>query len=316
MNEWNTYSIGSPSTKANWINKDCQPFTEVSHVSHVESAIGILQAGKIDAGLVYDKSKLNQRRILVSWCSPNYWGNGFRYGNVRFSFNFRELLGKQKAYWVEVIDYKIPALRILISNTDRSSKFPIYDPTQGDGPWWYDQRNNIDYFNGHYCLEFMFEQPIGLNDLTGFDFVNHHPEYCSVHRKSPQACKYLGRFASDGGALFFAHLAGRGLSIGRYAKHLIAEGKFKNEIVALGVRAILLLKKLSYAGAVTNNGDLALPLARAFMNAIASRKLPEAKQLASLFKDEENFKRALAQVIAEALGSKDVEIVVAAINRD
>lgn len=79
--------MGKPSTK-NWVENDCQSFSNISHVSHINNALNIIEDGVIKSGLVFDKSLLNTERILVVWLSPNDWGGagGFRYGNVRFNF--------------------------------------------------------------------------------------------------------------------------------------------------------------------------------------------------------------------------------------
>ena len=122
------FKVGKPSNRLNWTEPTCQPLDVVSHVSHINSALNIFECGKIKAGLVYDKSKLNKERILVAWLSPNDWhgAGGFRYGNIRFNFKWENVLDGMNYYWIESIEYGIQACRILLSPNDYSSKFPKY----------------------------------------------------------------------------------------------------------------------------------------------------------------------------------------------
>lgn len=59
--DWQKYGIGYPSGK-----KNVQMLRTVSHVTHIPSAISIFERNEISAGLVYDKSRLNQERIHVA----------------------------------------------------------------------------------------------------------------------------------------------------------------------------------------------------------------------------------------------------------
>lgn len=175
---WKQYKVGIVSTKPGWTNVDCQLFGEVSHVSHVRSAINIIEDKKIKQGLVFDESILNTERVLVSWVSPNSWVDGYRYGNVRFTFDFARLIKDKNYYWVEVmLKYSPPACRILVTAKDHSARLATYDPKKGDGPWWYDSVNDKHYFNGNHTLEFMFEEDLPIRDLKKLDFVQHHSHY-------------------------------------------------------------------------------------------------------------------------------------------
>jgi hypothetical protein len=78
--------------------------------------MSIVESGLIRKGLVFDESKLNKERILVTWFSPNYWGPGYRYGNVRFDVDFESMVSGKHYYWVESIAYGIAACRILVTD--------------------------------------------------------------------------------------------------------------------------------------------------------------------------------------------------------
>ena len=38
--------------------------------------------------VVSDESVHNKTRTAAVWLSPDYWNDGFRYGNVRFVYDF------------------------------------------------------------------------------------------------------------------------------------------------------------------------------------------------------------------------------------
>ena len=139
--EWSEFSVGSPSTASNWTNPDCQPLTHIYHVTHLAAAHEVFAKGRLRAGLVFDKSKLNTHRILVNWLSPNSWAYGYRYGNVRFVFSWPDLIEGLRFYWVEAMSYGIKAPRILATANNYDGLLQPYDPTSGDGPWWYDQKS-------------------------------------------------------------------------------------------------------------------------------------------------------------------------------
>lgn len=311
MSEWKKYKVGAKSTRSNYTEPDCQPLTTVSHVSHVDVAINIVQEGKIRQGLVFDESVLNTSRILVAWFSPNYWSNGFRYGGVKFEVDFLELIRGKKFYWVEAITKYTPtACRILITDQDRSSTLKAYDPTLREGPWWYDKSNDQHYVNGTYCLEFMLEQDVEIDDVSNISFVRHHPDYCSLHRTNPKACKELAFTAGRSGASFFTKAGSRSLDISNIANKLIDdEGKLRFDIMDAFAYVLHRLRtKATFVGAVDQTNDLALPLARAVMAAIAIGKEDEALEIAALFASEESLMSAISEIIEDSLdlpGSKE-----------
>lgn len=61
-------------------------------------------------GLVHDESKLKKSRIAVTWLSANTWAPGSIYGNVQFSFSWKQAAQK-RVYWVEAMhSYRPPDL--------------------------------------------------------------------------------------------------------------------------------------------------------------------------------------------------------------
>lgn len=199
---WQEFRVGTPSTRANWFQTDCQPLTAVAHVAHVPIAVRIVEDRQLRADLVYDESRLNTERIRVVWLSPNDWENagGFRYGNVRFWFDWESLITGRRYYWVESMAYGIKACRILVTEIDYSATLEVYDPTVGDGPWWLAQ-DGQHYWNGKYCLEFMYEGDLPTSRAQTVDFVRHHANRCNI---DPRTCGHRGSSKEQAGAAFIA----------------------------------------------------------------------------------------------------------------
>lgn len=303
------FKVGTPSTTKGFTNTDCQPFDTVSHTSHVETALSILDKGEIRPYLVFDESKLNDQRILVSWLSPNNWGGagGFRYGNIRFAFDFKSLIAGKRFYWVESIAYQIPACRILVTDKNHDASLEKYDPTSKDDPWWHDTTNDKHYFNGKYCLEFMFECSINLTNLREIDFVNHHSSYCSIHRMSPQRCRELGFNANKGGAMFIARAVASGFSLEELTSYFIGPNNrpnfmFENAFSELYRRV---LRNTLFNGVIKAQSEEGHAVAHGICSAFSFHQIDIAKKLAALFETEQECESALAIIISETVGLTD-----------
>ncbi|WP_031438130.1 hypothetical protein [Methylobacter tundripaludum] len=302
MNEWKKFKVGVAASSG--FNEDCRRFDSVSHTSHVSAAINIIEAGEVRPSLVFDKSKLNEQRILVSWLSPNYWSTGFRYGNIRFDFSFNELIKNKKFYWVESIAYQVEACRILITDIDRNSQLDPYDPTSKNGPWWFDEANDQHYFNGKHCLEFMIEAPISLSYLKKLDFVDHHKNYCSVHRQNPTRCPEFGLNSSKGGAIFLTRAAVTGIDLSQLSTHFVIENgnpSFELEL-AFSEFAFKISRKVNFKGTLTEESESSIAVMRAIMSAFTFGLKEEAKLLCAMFQDEDNFNNVAAIVFADTVG--------------
>lgn len=301
MSEWEDFKVGP---KFN--SPDCIPFDYVSHTSHVSSAINIIEAGEVRPSLVFDESKLNDQRILVTWLSPNHWTTGFRYGNIRFDFPFDKLIQGKRCYWVESIAYKVKACRILITDINHDSQLEPYDPTSKTGPWWFDHSNDQHYFNSKHCLEFMIEAPVRLRLLKKLDFVHHHQDYCSVHRNDPAKCSELGFNSSLGGAVFLTRAAVMGVGLGQFSKHFVKEnGDPTKELYStLSEYYRSVSCKVDFSGSLTDESESSIAAMRAIMSAFTFGPIADAKLLCAMFQSKHVFINVAARVLAETVGLK------------
>lgn len=312
MTEWSKFKVCA--TVAGNSNRCCEPLDTISHISHVESALSILERGEILPYLVFDKSKLNDRRILVSWLSPNHWSDGFRYGNIRFEFDFKSQIKKKQFYWVEAIDYQPNACRILVTDKNHDEDLERYDPTSKDGPWWHDVDHDQHYYNGEYCLEFMLEGPISMADLRKFEFVKHHPDFCSIHRTDPTRCKELRFPYYKGGAMFMARAVASEFSLELISCHLIPDGILPNDMLKESFAELCdqASKQVSFVGTLNSTSTEAMAVAQAICSAHSFHQKAAAKKLASLFCAKKDCVSALAMVVSKTVGLTDWGILVEA----
>ena len=143
----------------------------------------------------------------MSWVSANTWANGSIYGNVRFEFDWKELVEGKQFYWVEGMKaYKPPAFRILVSDSSPSG-LEEYDVEDKQGPLYYDSESQIWYRNGELTSEFLFDSNLPLTECTSVVFDSHHRSYC---RKYGNQCAYLNKTDAEAGAELIARLVAHG----------------------------------------------------------------------------------------------------------
>lgn len=302
---WQKFRVGTPSTRPNWTEPDCQPLTSVAHVAHVPVALRIVEDRRLRADLVFDKSRLNTERIRVVWLSPNDWGGagGFRYGNIRYHFDWDALIAGKRAFWVESIAYGIEACRILLTDVNYAGTLDVYDPAAGDGPWWLSPSGD-HYWNGNYCLEVMVEGDLDLGRATEVDFVDHHENRCSIDYRT---CPYRGTSRREGGARFLAALVSRQSKLDLPGL-VIDNGQGPGPSWALESAANLLLARIAKTattpgGTLARSDPAARALARAVLAAYANQGIDgDAETLAAQFASSSEVAGAVADALAAAVG--------------
>jgi hypothetical protein len=302
--EWAKYKVTKKSMNG------CIPLDKIFHVSHTRSALNIVSDGRIKAGLVYDESKLNKDRILVCWLSPNDWSGagGYRYGNIRFAFKWKDICEGMNCYWVEVVEYGIPALRILLSDQDHCSVLETYNPESGDGPLWYDKEEDRHYWNGNYCLEIMVERDLFVSEVTKIDFVNHHPRFCCISSN----CDEMDSPWHWGGSSFIAGIVGQ--DINQWLPNFYETTNDEIKIDYLFEQSCRTIwESLSdverFNGKIKSKQKVALPLARAVLNAYAFNE-EDVVPLAALFISKKSLIYSCAKLISEKFNISDWRMVL------
>ena len=300
MPEWTEFSVGEPYPYAN----DCRQFKVITHTTHIDTALSIIKNNGIRPSLIFDECRLNYQRVLVSWLSPNHWTPGYRYGNIQFEFPFRKLVHAKRFYWVEAIAYNTRACRILVTDLDRSSELEVYDPTAGNGPWWYDAANDVDYFNSNYCLEFMFESQIDLADATQLNFVKHHENQCANAKRDPYPCPEKGMRDLMGGSYFLTRAIATGLKIGDWPQLFYIEGRRLNPYIQMAFREFIqAIPVRNFSGPLHSTSPEAEPIAKSLASAYTFGH--NVAPLANLFSSEENMIEATAVQFAKTLRCND-----------
>ena len=302
--KWTDFAVGRVSTRSGWTNPDCVPLGSVAHVTHVRAAVEIVRGNSLNPGLIFDRSKLNTSRILVSWLSPNSWTNagGFRYGNVAFDFAWESLVEGLNAYWVGTMDYKPIACRILLTDQDRESELLPYDPKRGDGPWWFDNATKQHYWNGDLCMEFMVERSLDLDDAEAIRFVRHHDLRCCI---DPNGCADRGDRDVEGGARFITACCGQKLELPArlFTRKKNGDSRPNNELNIAwdGVYDLVRKSPAKYTGHLRDD-EKRLELARAAMAAFGRRDDVGAATLLGFFESRTAALDVFADVIERDLG--------------
>lgn len=297
--EWQKYKVGKPSTQKGHIEKSCTPIEKVFHVSHVSDAFRMFEDEKIRSTLVWDKSRLKNTRTTVAWLSPNFWGPGFRYGNIKFDFDWKALVDGKTFYWVEDIpDYSPPAFRILITRNS-GLDLDVYPVESGEGPLYHDLSNDDWYANLRFTAEFMVDRDLPLSECKSVGFVNHHPQYCN---RDGSNCRDLNQIGRDGGIKLLGRLIGQGvLSRNPSSRRLLLQGGSLNQDAHYAWKHILYsFSKIETTGGLASTDAPARPVVLAMLDGLGQDSWPNVRDLGSLFRSKKELEIAARQQVAAA----------------
>jgi len=292
--EWSEYAVGATGSYS------CLEFHTVSHVTHLQAALNIIQDGQIDARLVFDHSRLNSSRTLVVWVSPNEWDKkGYFYGHVRFSFDWKPLVADKNFYYVETMkEYNPHACRILITDQDHPELHP-YDPSRRDGPWWRNSVTGADHFNGTKTLEFLLETDVPIASMRSLSFVKHSSERCSLH-KDPANCSRLS--ARNAQARFVAGILSDRLAwkFERFTNLAEITGSVRTGWFAL--KADFSNLPPGTGGALRASDSASAAVARSMLSFYGKGDENNVKALASLFSNSDETLQTLETLAEEEFG--------------
>jgi hypothetical protein len=282
-------------------------FDDVSHVTHLDTGLKILKDKKILPSLVRDESILNTDRIEVNWLSPNYWVDGFRYGNVRFKFEFDQLAKDKYIFWVEEMKKYSPiAVRFLISKTGYDdNRLRYYDPRTDQGP--------LQYIHGKWIrhnditLELMVDEPLKLRNCKGVDFVKHHHSLCCIS----DSCAQAGMSTFQASAQFLAMLILQTPPVNLTRILRKTDNGVEPGELCQGISHILAMaNKPNYTGKI--NGldiDAKLNLLLAFFVHIVNNENTAFKMAISIFQSADEFEKLFFRLLEKRLGITDLSCV-------
>ena len=296
---WERYKAKTYDPKNGWDN-DSAELLSLYHVAHTETALRIMNDGVCRAGLIFDESKLNKRRLLVNWLSPNIWNDGSRYGNIGFITKMEKLAASKRFYWVETMPrYKPVAIRILITDKIHDDLTQYY-PETDEGPLRYDEDAELYYWNPKYTLELMLEEDIDLADFEGLRIFNHHAEMCCI---DPENCKELKLDSTRAIGRFIAAVLANDLPVHKRFFRKKKNDKFKPSEV-LADAGDYIMGRIYHLGTKVNghikSTDADAPLyMKAALNFLYRRDLKAFNSFACLFNTQQDFLDILADLIAE-----------------
>jgi hypothetical protein len=276
--------------------------TIVRHIVHVPLARRIVEDGQIKAGLIYDESRLNKSRISVVWVSANTWGPGSIYGTVEFQFAWSDLVVGQKIYWVEAMDYRPNAYRLLLSKRDipTGANTP-YDPAKDEGPLRV--MDGKYYWNGEYTSEFMIEEDLLLNRCTCLHFVPHHAQYCRPFGNGCEDRQMQPSPQRTGGKIL-SFVLGNGLHV---IDKLLKPGQPFTELqVGYEGLAASLPSEVQFSGTISADRQCQ-DVVRGSLALYGAGQLDQARKLLALISSKDNFTKALKAIVRAHFGDPQWE---------
>ncbi|WP_281718901.1 hypothetical protein [Pandoraea apista] len=282
---------------------DSFPLETVGHETHIGSALGVIESGKIRAQRIVSDSKLTKERIRAVWVSPNVWSQSV-YGNVRFTLDFKRLIADGYCYLVEQPQFQIPTYRFLITQR-KFSNLTCYRSTEMSGPWWQDQTTGGYIYNCNTTIQFVIDRDVDANDLVGTAFVDHARANCANSRD--RKCESGNWLAQQGGARFFAAAVANDVDLSTVQHTLMANQKFTPNVQsALDQLQREISQRSSFEGAVTFANSTAVPLGRAVLSAFGCGRDADCFARAGLFKSKRDFRKAIFAVLATQIGVENL----------
>jgi hypothetical protein len=297
--EWDVYAVGEPNPRRT--NADCCPLDVVYHICHVSDAYRIFEDRRIRSSLVWDESKLSNTRTCIAWLSPNTWANGSIYGNIRFEFEWKDLIFGKKFYWVEDMPkYRPPAYRILITDKEPTIKLDRYDPETSKGPLWYDAKKKAWYCNQEYTGEFMLDEDLWLpkDECKAVSFVTHHDSIC----KGKVGCDERGQERYEAGAKLLSRLIAQNvIRPNDSLRRVFLDGQGLHRDAKYAWERILRsFSRAETNGQMTHKDSPASPIVTAMLDRLATGR--SLKQLGSLFRNNAELELTLRHRAAKAFG--------------
>jgi hypothetical protein len=279
--------------------------TTVRHVVHLPFACRIVEDGRIKAGLVYDESWLNKSRISVAWVSANTWGLGSIYGTVEFQFAWADLVKDQKIYWVEAMNYRPNAYRLLLSKRDlQPGLIQPYDPAKDKGPLRL--RDDKYFWNYNFTSEFMIEDDLSLDRCTSIDFVPHHSQYCRPFGQGCSDRQNQPSPAQTGGKMLSFILA-KGLHVlDHHLKPPGETGFIWLDSAYQGIHWYLLPPEMKFAGAIREDA-ICRNVLHGALALYSIDQLDQARNVLSLIPSKEKFTQVLKEIIRTHFGDLEWE---------
>jgi hypothetical protein len=297
-----TTQVASRSVEAT----DGIPLQTVTHVTHIRSALSIIESGKIRAQRIVSDSELTKVCSRVVWLSPNAWAESV-YGNVQFILDFKRLITERYCYLVEQPSFKTQTYRFLITNK-KHGNITLYRPTGPTDPWWQDQTTDRYLHKLGITIQFVIDRDIKVDDLVRMEFVSHAHTNCVI--SGDRICESGKWLPQQGGARFFAAAVANAVDVSTAQHMLMVNGRFTAH--AQGALDHLygnIKQRSSCKGTVKFEDSTAVPLARAILSEFGRGRDEDCLALASLFKSKRDLKSAIDVVLAAQIGVSNLRDV-------
>ncbi len=278
---------------------------DIYHVTHVDNGLKVIKDSCIRPFLVGEDGILGKERIQVSWFSPNFWVDGFLFGNVRFTFQINTILDGRKVYWVEeVLGREHPTVRFFVTSREKIPRsLLLYRPESDKGPF---VLRTGKYYRSGVVLEFMIDDELSLDSCLRADFVDHHAGMCGRQKK----CPYLG----EGKETASCRMLGSLITQSKVSKSTLFLSDGQNGLSPGSffgaVRDILkMAEKTTYLSLVPNSVGLdKLILLVPFFSYLITYQISQFQDCIRILDDYEEFKGLFFKLLNENLGISDLSI--------
>lgn len=154
------------------------------HVTHIESAVSILQNKELCSRKIADDPRLVD--LFGIWLTPNHWRDGSFYGNIRFAFNLATIINAYQFYWIGVSEwFSERTCNFVISNRRlESAFFHSYNIEQDDGPLRF--RDGNFEWNLSVNIHIIHDGSIKTDDLCDVVSIDHHTDKCMLKKACPK----------------------------------------------------------------------------------------------------------------------------------
>jgi hypothetical protein len=200
--------------------------------------------------------------------------------------------------------YNPTAYRFLLTRRDPhelgTGGIEPYNPDKDDGPL----RKSGDkwYWNGNFTSEFMIDNDLHLRKATGFNFVSHNPQYCSIFGNACVDRRENPTWDETGGRIL-AYLLVHEIHV--LDKHLKAKKNERNQLLDTAFNGLhTALSEADFGGAL----HVPASCEKVVTGALALHgmdQLDSTLQLLTLLKSADGFNKALVAIVQRHFGIPD-----------
>jgi len=283
---------------------------ELSHFSHIQPALRIINDRKLIPSIVKESEVLKREKIFATWLSPNDWKNGSRYGQVGFYFSLKRLLRQRNIYWVEVMPFKIAACRILVTTQNYDHLLKQYDPEIENGPLICEAGKY--YWNNSVSLQLLFDEILLTKYSSRIILKKHLDDSCSLENPCSENEKGMALFKVA--QILISYLIAHDFEydINLFTLEATGMGKTKTKpelTLSLGVNHILTLaNRTKYTNTLnTKEEDVIDAIVKASMIHLANNDTASFRKVIGVLEEYKSFEESFLWLVQQKFNLSSIK---------